>query len=142
MLEKDVWVLEDKVRVLESRAERLEGRVKKLESMLVQFHEISPTQLSVAKDFSRSPSSNYGSFSGEIFRNVYILPALKLGKVIIDLDGTLGYSSAFLAEAFAGLARASGRTKEQLHNDLSFKSDADPTLITEIWKYIDAEGDY
>ena len=56
-------------------------------------------------------------------------------KVLVDLDGAMGYSSSFLEEAFGGLIRA-GFTKECLNKLLVIKSDNEPSLIEEINQYI------
>src|SRR5690349_17177962 len=64
-------------------------------------------------DFARSPGGRFvsdGPFSGEWFRDSILAP--ELGKAIatndrleVVLDGTSGYGSSFLEEAFGGLVR-------------------------------------
>lgn len=70
---------------------------------------MSDIVLNVAKEFSRYPSGRYPSdsrFSGERFRDKFIIPALqKGGLVTIELDGVLGYGSSFLDVAFGSLRR-------------------------------------
>ena len=65
------------------------------------------TIILVAKDFSKSPAGRFktdGPFSGQHLREDFIIPALnKFDKVIVNLDGTIGYGSSFLEEAFKGL---------------------------------------
>jgi len=95
------------------------------------------TELSVARDFSRFPAGRYltdGKHSGERFRAM-LLPKLHSGPVRVLLDGTLGYGSSFLEEAFGGLVRE-GFTVAQLHERLTLAS-SDASLVTEIWSYID-----
>jgi hypothetical protein len=99
--------------------------------------------INIAKDFSKWPAGRFdedGPFPGEKFRDEFLLPALSSGKsVIVELDGTRGYGSSFLEEAFGGLVRLGKLTREQLHSVLKFVSNDDPTLPMEIWSYIDAE---
>ena len=54
----------------------------------------------------------------------------------IILDGSAGYSTAFLEEAFGGLVREDGFTKEQL-DIIDYVSDEDPTYIDDIQAYIE-----
>lgn len=70
--------------------------------------------IKLAKEFTPTPGPRLiveGPFSGELFRNEILKPKFdevvknKDGKLIVDLDGTLGYGTSFLEEAFGGLAR-------------------------------------
>jgi hypothetical protein len=64
-------------------------------------------------DHAPSPGGRYitdGPFSGEWFREKVLGPALGAAiqtgeKLIVELDGTSGYGSSFLEEAFGGLIR-------------------------------------
>ena len=62
--------------------------------------------INIARDFSKTPAGRYltdGPFSGEHFRESVLLPALQTHELLkVDLDGTLGYGSSFLEEAFGG----------------------------------------
>ena len=93
----------------------------------------------VAKHFSRFPAGRFeedGDFSGQRFREQLLVPALSKNKVVtVELDGTAGYGSSFLEEAFGGLARLKHFTAKALHERLVPKS-ADTSLISEIWEYI------
>ena len=95
--------------------------------------------ISVAKDFSRFPAGRHcvdGPFSGEKFREDKLVPALiQSTKVIIDLDGALGYGSSFLEEAFGGLVREKGFRAEDLQTKLELRS-SESSLPKEIWGYI------
>lgn len=97
--------------------------------------------ISVAKDFTRYPFGRYpehGDKCGQLFRENHLVPALNENdQVIVILDGTEGYGSSFLDEAFAGLVRASGFTKEVVKRKIDFTSKDDPSLIDEILGYID-----
>lgn len=71
-------------------------------------------KISVANDFSKTPGFRYESqscgISGEKFRDEILEPkyldALEKGeKLEITLDGTAGYLTSFLEEAFGGLKR-------------------------------------
>lgn len=70
---------------------------------------MSEVTINVARDFSRYPSGRYRSdsrSSGQQFRDDYLAPPLREGaRVLVELDGTLGYGSSFLDEAFGGLRR-------------------------------------
>lgn len=102
-------------------------------------------RLSIAKEFTPMPGGRYkkeGSYSGEEFRETVLLPkfleAANNGvKLIVDLDGCMGYPSSFLDESFGGLARkfSSKKVKEIL----VFKSDEQPSLIQIIYDMIEAK---
>jgi hypothetical protein len=98
--------------------------------------------ISVAKDFSRFPAGRYlshGPYPGEKFRDEILVPALREFELVqVDLDGTMGYGSSFLEEAFGGLVRERGFTKEELHQRLSIQSVSDSSLVKEAWSYVDA----
>jgi len=65
--------------------------------------------ISIANDFSVYPAGRMihdGPFSGEKFRKDFLEPVMKSNEqATIDLDGTRGYGSSFLEEAFGGLVR-------------------------------------
>jgi hypothetical protein len=101
--------------------------------------------LSIARDFSRYPAGRYktdGPFPGELCRRKLLVPALRdSDSVLVELDGTRGYGSSFLEEAFGGLIREEGFDLPTLKHKLLFKS-SDPTLVEEIWTYMqDAQED-
>ena len=97
-------------------------------------------ELSVANDFSRFPTGRFvtdSQDSGERFRAM-ISKALSSGKdVRVSLDGTMGFGSSFLEEAFGGLVREEKFSAEDLHSMLTIIS-KDPSLESEVWSYIDA----
>ena len=97
-------------------------------------------KLNVAKNFSRFPAGRFnadGDFSGERFRDQFLVPALsKDQQVVVELDGTAGYGSSFLEEAFGGLTRKALFDANELHTRLTPQS-ADTSLVAEIWEYID-----
>jgi hypothetical protein len=97
--------------------------------------------INISTDFSRYPAGRYrtdGEFTGEIFREDFLLPALSANsKVEILLDGAMAYGSSFLEEAFGGLVRINHIKAVELRNRLSFISKEDPSLVEEIWEYID-----
>lgn len=78
-----------------------------------------------------------GDNSGEQFRNT-IIDAVRSGdEVVIDLDGTEGYGSSFLEEAFGGLIRAG--VAHNLVRNIKIISNEEPDLIDEIKSYIEDE---
>lgn len=99
-------------------------------------------QINVCTDFSETPGARYrseGAYSGEEFRDDLLLPKYKEArqkgeKLLINLDGSYGYPTSFLEEAFGGLARIYG--SESVLSTLSFLSEDEPSLIDEILSYI------
>lgn len=94
--------------------------------------------IKVAEVFTRYPAGRYladGPFSGEKFRQEFLVPALKAGEcVTIDLDGTRGYGSSFLEEAFGGLVRL-GYEPSTIMLTFDVQS-SDESLIDEIKDYV------
>lgn len=99
--------------------------------------------INVAKEFTRFPSGRFkrnGSTSGEAFREDHLEPKLKEGETLtIELDGTIGYGSSFLEEAFGGLVRSLKLSAEDLKTKIKFVSE-DPALLEEIASYIEDAG--
>jgi hypothetical protein len=97
--------------------------------------------ISVTSQFSEYPAGRYrqdGKFSGEVFRDDLLAPYLNRHDVVeIDLDGAMGYGSSFLEEAFGGLVRKHHMRPDVLRKKLKFKSNDEPSLVDEIWIYID-----
>lgn len=98
--------------------------------------------INVAKDFTRYPAGRYladGPFSGERFRDEFLIPALRDPNtvIVVQLDGARGLASSFLEEAFGGLVRA-GFQPTQLIKQLQLESQ-DISLIHEILQYIQQE---
>jgi hypothetical protein len=97
-------------------------------------------------DFSEFPgprNESIGVFSGERFREEVLLPAIReygIGEISIDLDGTAGYGSSFLEEAFGGLIRSGIGYAETLSLCDRITSNEDPSLIAEIKGYVTEEG--
>lgn len=63
----------------------------------------------IAEDFSQYPGGRYpadGDGNGTVFREKFLEPVLQAhDTALIVLDGTRGYPSSFLEEAFGGLVR-------------------------------------
>lgn len=97
------------------------------------------TVLNIATGFSKYPAGRFvtdGPYPGETFRDAVLVPALRSGQqVIVELDGTLGYGSSFLEEAFGGLVRLREFNHEGLTKQLVLRC-SDSSLVTEIWGYI------
>lgn len=95
----------------------------------------------IAFEFSPVPAGRYpsdGPYSGERFREEFLWPILAQGaSVQVDLDGTEGFGSSFLEEAFGGLVRMHRIPPRKLHELLTFKSEEDDSLPIEIWGYVD-----
>lgn len=83
-----------------------------------------------------------GPYSGERFRDEFLVPSLRAGRSVrINFDGARGYGSSFLEEAFGGLVRNGHMTADELLRRLNFVSDEDPTLIDEVLSYIKKAGE-
>jgi len=99
--------------------------------------------ISVAQDFTRYPSGRYKQHSrtsGEEFRDRFLLEPLSKGEaILVDLDGTIGYGSSFLEEAFGGAARKLGMGADHLLGLMTIKA-ADPSLVDEITEYVKSAG--
>lgn len=99
--------------------------------------------ISVAKDFTRFPSGRYvrnGETSGEAFRQKFLEPHLRDGQhVEVELDGTVGYGSSFLEEAFGGLVRALRIPADRVLSLLKVVT-ADESLREEVTDYIREAG--
>ena len=90
--------------------------------------------ISVARDFSRTPGPRYvrqGNWSGEKFRRLLVEKLRRCETLIIDLDGTRGYGSSFIDEAFGGLIREGVLSRDEAMTRLEFRSDQDPTYKAE-----------
>lgn len=96
--------------------------------------------INLALQFSRFPGGRYladGPDSGERFRVEHLVPALETSEVlVVKLDGTLGYGSSFLEEAFGGLVRNHNFNPDKLRRTLKLES-SDESISIEIWRYIE-----
>lgn len=99
--------------------------------------------IDIAKDFSRYPAGRVisdGPYSGEKFRTDYLVSAVNSGdRFKIILDGTRGYGSSFLEEAFGGLVRVCGFNYADILNQIDFVSSR-PVYVEEIKEYIKNAG--
>lgn len=79
---------------------------------------MSTKTIVIGTDFSDTPGGRYfddGPFSGQRFREEFLIPALKSNdKVVVDISGVEGYGSSFLEEVFGGLVRSNVFTKEEI----------------------------
>lgn len=67
-----------------------------------------------------------------------MIPMLAQAEIlIIDLDGTDGYGSSFLEEAFGGLVRLREFSPDTLRKRLRFVAEEDDSFVEEIWGYVD-----
>lgn len=103
---------------------------------------VVPT-VNVAKDFTRFPSGRYkrnGETSGEAFRERFLEPTIARGEsLVVELDGTVGYGSSFLEEAFGGLVRKLGVPAESILEHLRVVS-SDSDLVEEVYTYVREAG--
>lgn len=99
--------------------------------------------INIATHFSTVPAGRYpsdGEYNGQRFREEHLLPSLKReDRVVVEIDGTAGYGSSFLEEAFGGLVRKGYFTAAQLHKKLEIRT-TDPAYRpyeASIWRFID-----
>lgn len=106
--------------------------------------------LVVAKDFSPTPGSRYiieGEFSGEALRKEILANMLQAAiddnvKLFIDLDGTSGYGTSFLEEAFGGLIRENNYNYQTICDHITLKSEEEEYLLNDIDDYLkDAQNE-
>lgn len=87
--------------------------------------------ISIAEKFSKFPAGRYkedGPYSGARFRDEVLIPAVRSAvasdsKVVVLLDGVIGYSSSFLEEVFGGLARADVAAPETIRKIVEIRAD-------------------
>lgn len=95
--------------------------------------------INIATQFSRYPAGRYladGPYSGESFRENWLIPALNSEEeVTIEFDGTRGYGSSFLEEAFGGLVRKG--FKPELIKELFHFKCSDPSIKEEVIDYVE-----
>lgn len=101
------------------------------------------TTLSVAQQFSKFPGGRFRRISensGEEFRERLLEPAVKGDeKVIVNLDGVVGYGSSFLEEVFGGIVRAMRwMSRDQVNSHLGIEASRESWLL-EANQYIDDE---
>jgi len=103
-----------------------------------------PNEINIARDYSPTPGSRLereGEWSGEIFRNNILHPKLMKAqsegnKLIVILDGTAGYGTSFLEEAFGGLIRVHKMNYNELKSTLEIISEEEDYLVSDIQEYI------
>jgi hypothetical protein len=101
-------------------------------------------KIKISNDFSKAPGPRYeveGKHSGEEFRKHILYPkvldALRTHeKLTVDLDGTFGFGTSFLEEAFGGLIRENNLALSDLSALITFVSTEEPDLIEEITAYM------
>lgn len=95
--------------------------------------------INIAEAFSPYPAGRRlddGPYSGEAFRERHLKPALESGEAVsVELDGSAGFGSSFLEEAFGGLVRNQDFEIEYLEKNLKIVSE-DSILKKEIWDYL------
>lgn len=82
--------------------------------------------ISVANDFSVYPAGRTpkdGEYNGECFRKLIKRHINEGTHLTVKLDGTRGYGSSFLEEAFGGLIRETGMSYEEFREKIEIISD-------------------
>ncbi len=96
-----------------------------------------PKTYKIAEEFSITPGGRFkknGPWSGEAFRDEVLRDllqdAINAGdKLTVILDGTSGYGSSFLEEAFGGLVRRNIFSRKQVKQHLEIQAQ-DPLYET------------
>ncbi|MER9484069.1 STAS-like domain-containing protein [Mesorhizobium sp. M0494] len=85
--------------------------------------------INILKQFSKTPGGRYytdGPASGQKFREEFLLPALAANdRVVVEMDGTRGYPSSFLEEAFGGLTRELKWSPEEFRQRIELHASPD-----------------
>jgi hypothetical protein len=109
------------------------------ETYMIQ--DMSTAIINIAKQFSRFPAGRFledGPNTGARFRDELLRPALeKYDRVIVEMDGVVGYGSSFLEEAFGGLVRMGAFSKEEMHQKIELRSRL-KSPVRDAWDYIDS----
>jgi hypothetical protein len=91
-------------------------------------------RIEFAREFTDCPGGRfrkYGEFSGEEFRESLLLPALtENDRVIVQMDGVLGFPASFLDEAFGILTEKIGR--DAIKNKLTIELTDNRVALAEI----------
>ena len=103
---------------------------------------VNAHKLKVSTSFSTTPGARHyedGPDSGQEFydkclRTAFAAAIAEGEKLIIDLDGTEGYATSFLDEAFVRLVREFGKKRVLSH--IEIVSIEEPDWIEEIRSYI------
>lgn len=97
---------------------------------------ISFKVINFAKDFTDMPIGKYrkhSPFSGEVFREDHLIPALlNYDYIILDLDNVYGYGSSFLLEAFGDLDKKTGLSLDEINSKLELVCTDDLMLLDQI----------
>ena len=97
-------------------------------------------RLKISTEFSKFPGPRYpreGEHSGEEFRKTVLFPAFEKAAaakepLVVDLDGTCGFGTSFLEEAFGGLIRENQIPLSEFRNTIRLISLDEPSLLDEI----------
>lgn len=106
-------------------------------------------EFKISKEFTATPGPRFideGEFSGELLRKNHLLPLImdaikKEVKLKVDLDGTHGYLTSFLEEAFGGLIREDRISLYDLKKYLEIISTEEPYLKEDIDEYLQEAHD-
>ncbi len=102
--------------------------------------------IDIASDFSPyvygRTKGDHGDYSGESFLNELLYPKYieayeNKGKLIINLDGLINFSSSFFSASFGGLVKKPDVDSGWLEKNLVIISKLDPSLEKQIHIQID-----
>ena len=102
--------------------------------------KVKSNYVSVARDFSPHPGprlERQGEHSGEAFRKVLVQMLREHDRIKVNLDGTSGYGSSFLDEAFGGLVSKDGFSAADVLRRVELQSEEDRTYIDEVHEAIE-----
>ena len=101
-------------------------------------------KIKIATAFSPTPGPRYideGNNSGEKFRIEVLFPKVSEAiqtdkKFEVDLDGTAGYGTSFLEEAFGGLIRINKLSYQEIVGRMTLISKEEDYLIDDVNEYL------
>jgi|1185.fasta_scaffold404053_2 hypothetical protein len=95
---------------------------------------MSVKTINFVNDFTDCPGGRlviHGEYSGELFRDKYLKPALEgSDRVVLEMDGAIGFPSSFIDEVFGILSEQVGY--DTLKSKLDIKLTDDPMALKEI----------
>jgi hypothetical protein len=92
------------------------------------------TTINFVNDFTDCPGGRlkiYGEYSGEEFREKWLEPALtEHDRVVLNLNGAMGFPASFIDEAFGVLVAERGEA--EVNRKLVIQLDDNPIALAEI----------
>ncbi|NBO22583.1 DUF4325 domain-containing protein [bacterium] len=88
-------------------------------------------------DWIKTLGTGGREFREKVFEQAIKTAIATKSRLIVDLDGTIGYRPSFLKEAFIDVLRDGTITISDFERYVEFKSSERPSYVLEIKRYID-----